>query len=98
MYKTFFVPFDKEFINRKYEKQKPNMISQSDEPAPEELVVRKKLRHTASVTSSLSSSIGESGLSGVTRVNVTPEKRITKKNKYISPKLCLHFFLEIKYY
>ena len=31
----------------------------------------------------MSSSTGESGLTGGTRVNVTPEKRITKKHKYI---------------
>ena len=42
VYKTFVVPFDKELINRKYEKPKPHMISQSDAPAPEEVVVRKK--------------------------------------------------------
>ena len=35
VHKTFFVPVYKESINRKYEKQKPHMISQSDEPAPE---------------------------------------------------------------
>ena len=34
VYKTFFVPFDNGLIKRKYEKQKPNMISQSDAPAP----------------------------------------------------------------
>ena len=32
VYKTFSVPFDKELINRKYEKPKPHMISQSDAP------------------------------------------------------------------
>ena len=42
-----------------------------------------KQRDTASVTHSLSSSTGESGLTGGTRVNVTSEKRITKKHKYI---------------
>ena len=31
------------------------------------------------------SSTGESGLTGGTRVNVTPEKRIPKKHKYIKP-------------
>ena len=54
VYKTSVVPFNKELINRKYEKQKPHMISQSDTPAPEELLVRKKRRDAASVTSSLS--------------------------------------------
>ena len=42
-------------------------------------------RHTASVTSTLSSSTGESGLTGETRVNITLEKRIPKKHKYIKP-------------
>ena len=73
------------------------MISQSDAPAPEELVVRKK-KDTAFVTYSLYLSTGESGLTGVTIVNLTPKKRIPKKNKYTNPQLCLHFFLEIKYY
>ena len=45
----------------------------------------KKRRDTASVTSSLSSSKGESGLTGGTRVNVTPEKSIAKNQKYIKP-------------
>ena len=71
-------------INRKYEKPKPHMISQSDAPAPEEVVVCKKI-DTSSVTSYLSSSTGKSCLTGGTRVNVTPEKRITKKHKYIKP-------------
>ena len=47
--------------------------------------MRKKLRDTASVTSSLYSSTGESGLTGGTRVNVTSKKCITKKQKYIKP-------------
>ena len=63
------------------------MISQSDALAPEEIVVRRHQWYTASVTSSLSSSTGESGLTGITRLNVTPEKRILKKKKkYIKPK------------
>ena len=84
MYKTFSVPFDKELINRKYEKHKLHMMSQSDAPAPEEVVLRKK-RDTASVTYSLSSPMVESSLIGGTRVNVTPEKCISKKQKYIKP-------------
>ena len=54
--------------------------------------MRKKRRGTASVTSSLSSSTGESGLTGEKRVNVTPEKRIPNKQKYIKPK-ALSLFL-----
>ena len=50
-----FVSFDKELVNIKYEKQKPNMISQSDAPASEEVVLRKKRRDTDSITSYLSS-------------------------------------------
>ena len=61
------------------------MIYQSYAPAPEEVVVRKKNKDTDSVTSSLSSSMGESGLTGGTKVNVTPEKRIPTKHKYIKP-------------
>ena len=48
--------------------------------------MRKHQRDTASVTSSLSSSTRETGLIGGTRVDVTPEKRIPKKKKYIKPK------------
>ena len=62
------------------------MISQSKAPYPEEIVVLKHQRDTASVTSSLSSSRGETGLTGGTRVIVTPEKHIPKKKKYIKPK------------
>ena len=74
-------------MNIKYDKPKPHMISQSDAPAPpsqEEISVRKKI-DTASVTSTLSSSMGESDLTGGTRVNVMPKKRIPKKHKYIKP-------------
>ena len=53
VYKTFLIPCDKDFIKRKYEKQKPNMISQSEAPALEEIVVCKHQRNTASVTYSL---------------------------------------------
>ena len=59
------------------------MISQSEAPAPEEIVVRKHQRYTDSHTSSLSSSTVETGLTGGTRVTVTPGKRIPKKNKCI---------------
>ena len=47
VYKTFLAPFDKELIKEKYEK-KENMISQSEAPLPEEIVVRKHQRDTAS--------------------------------------------------
>ena len=53
--------------------------------------MRKHQRDTAFVTSSLSSSTVETGLTGGTRVNVTPEKRITKKKKYIKPKALYPF-------
>ena len=75
MYETFVVPFDKELINGKYEKQKLHMIYQSDAPAPptpEEMSERKK-NDTASIISSLYSLTGESGSTGGTRVNVTPQ-------------------------
>ena len=81
LYKTFRVLFDKKLIIKK----RPNMITQSEEPAPEEIVVRKYQRYTSSYTSYLSSSTVETGLTGVTRVNVTPEKLIPKKHKYIKP-------------
>ena len=48
-------------------------------------MMRKNWRDTYSVTSSLYSPTGESFLTGETRVNVTPEKRIPKKQKYIKP-------------
>ena len=42
MYEKLVVPFVRELINRQYEKPKPHMISQSDAPAPEEVVVLQK--------------------------------------------------------
>ena len=86
VYKTFIVPFDKELIKTKHEKQNPIMIYQSETPAPEEIVVRKHQIDTVSYTSSLSSSTGETGLTRGTRVNATPDKRIPKKKKYIKSK------------
>ena len=62
------------------------MISQSEAPAQEEIVVRKYQRDTASHTYYLYSSTGKIGLTGGTRVNVMPEKRIPKNKKYIKPK------------
>ena len=56
VYKFFIVPFSIELIKTKYEKQKTNMISQSEAPAPEEILVRKHQRDAASHTSHLSSS------------------------------------------
>ena len=78
LYKTFIVPFDKELVRTKNEKLKPNMTSQSEAPAPEQIVVRKHQRDTASHTSSFSSSTVETGLTGGTRLNVKSEKRILK--------------------
>ena len=98
VYKTSPISFDKELIKTNYEKLKPNMIFQSEAPAPEEIVVHKHNRDTASYTYSLSSSMGETFLTVVTRVNVMTEKCITKKKKIYNTKLCLHFFLELKYY
>ena len=43
--------------------------------------MRKHRRDTASHTSSLSLSTGETGLTGVTRLDEAPEKRIPKKKK-----------------
>ena len=63
----------------KNKKQKTKIISQSEAPDPEEIVVRKHQRDTASVTYLLSSSTGESSLTEGTRVNVSPEKHIPKK-------------------
>ena len=40
---------------------------------------------SASYKSDWSSSTTETGLTGGTRVNVTPERHIPKKNKYIKP-------------
>ena len=50
----------------------PNMISQSEERDPEEIKVHKHWRDTASYTSSFSLSTLETGLTGGTRVSVTP--------------------------
>ena len=55
-------------------------------------MLHKHLRDTASNTYSLSSATGETGLSGRTRVSVTPEKLIPKKKKHIKP-LSLYPFL-----
>ena len=48
------------------------MIPHSEAPAPEEIEVQKNRRDTASSTSSLSWATGETGLTGGTRVSVTP--------------------------
>ena len=55
------------------------MISQPEASLQEEIVVRKHQIDTASHTSYLSPSTGETGLTGGTRVNVTPKKHITNK-------------------
>ena len=62
------------------------MISQSEAPEPEEIEVRKHQRDTASCTYYLSLTTVETGLTGVTRVSVTPEKLTPKKKKYIKSK------------
>ena len=59
-------------------KKIPNMISQSEAPAPEEIEVRKHRRDTAFYTYSLSLTAGETGSKGGTRVSITPEKRHSK--------------------
>ena len=74
------------------------MISQSEAPAPEGIVVSKHQRYTASYTYYLSSSTGETGLTLVTRVNVNPEKRIPNKKKYIKSKYLSPFLPGNKYY
>ena len=55
------------------------MITQSEAPAPEEIVMHKHI----SYLSVLSGKTVETGLIGGTRASVTPEKRIPKKNIYI---------------
>ena len=97
LYTKFIVPFDEEFIKKSCEKR-ANIISKSEAPAPEEIEVQKHRRDTACYTSYFSSSTGETGLTGGTRVSLTPGKRIPKKKKNINPYLCLHFFLKIKDY
>ena len=62
------------------------MISQSEAPAPEEIELRKHRRYEPSYKPSLSSATGETGLTGVTRVSVLPEKRIPIKNKNMKSK------------
>ena len=83
MYKTSIVLFDKELVKTKNKNQRPNIISQSEAPAPEETVVRKHKRYTSSYTYYLSSSTGETGLTVGTRVNITTKKRIPNKKKNI---------------
>ena len=66
------------------------MISQSETPTPEGILVLKHQRNTYSYTYYLSSSQGETGLTVGKRVHLTPEKRIPKKKKilkykYLSP-------------
>ena len=55
-------------LSRQDMKKIPNMICQSESPVPEEIEVNKHQRDT----SSLSSATGETGLTGGTRVSVTP--------------------------
>ena len=58
------------------------MISQSEAPAPEEIVVHKNRRYT----SSLSAATGETYLTGGTRVSTAPENTHRKeKEKYKIP-------------
>ena len=54
--------------------------------------MRKRQRDTDYHTYYLSSSTGETGLTGGTIVSVTPEKRIPKKKKYIKSKALSPFF------
>ena len=96
VYKIFIVPLDKELIKKKYEKQNPNTIYQSEEPALEEIVVCKHQIYTASHTSSLSSSTRKTGLTGGTNVNLTPKKRIPNKKKNIKHKVLSPFLPENK--
>ena len=74
------------------------MIYQPEAPALEEIEVQKHWRDTASFTSYLSSETGETGLTGGTRVIVTPEKLIPKKKKNIKSLALSPFLLEIKEY
>ena len=53
------------------------MISQSEEPAPEEIEVQKHWRDTFY----FSSATVETVLTGGTRLSLTPEKRIPKKKE-----------------
>ena len=53
------------------------MISQSEAPAPEEIKVHKHRRYL----SALSEAMVETYLTGGTRANIMPKKRIPKKKK-----------------
>ena len=66
--------------------KRPNIISQSESPALEEIVVCKNQKDTSSHTYYFSLSTVETGLTGGTRVNVTPGKRIPMNKKYIKSK------------
>ena len=83
LYTASIAPFDEEYIKTNYEKQWPNMISISEAPYLEEREAHKHQRDTDSYTSSLSLATGETGLTGGTRLSLTPEKRIPKKKKIL---------------
>ena len=73
------------------------MISQSEAPAPEEIEVHKHQRDTSYYTYSLSSETVETGLTGGTRVSLTPEKRIPNNRGNIKSK-ALSLFLPVNKY
>ena len=60
-------------------KKGPNVITQSETQAPEEIEVHKHRRDI----SALSSATGETGLTIGARLNVTTVKLIPEKNKHI---------------
>ena len=66
-------------LSRQNMKKRPNMISQSEAPEPEEIEVHK---HRID-KSYLSAATEEKSLTGGTRVSLTPEKFILKKKKNI---------------
>ena len=70
------------------------MISQSEAPAPEEIEVHKHQRDTSSYTYYLSSETVETGLTGGTRVSLTPEKRIPNNRENTKSK-ALSLFLPV---
>ena len=69
---SFLLPFDRELIKRNYEKPDFSIRCTSS------------VRNISEQTSKIST--GEAGLTGGTRINLTPDKHIPKKKKYIKPK------------
>ena len=79
LYKTFFVPFDKESIKTKNVTNAPKLITQSEAPGPELMVVY-KLQTYLSV-SSVATVETSSVLTGEIRASAMPENAFQKRKR-----------------